>query len=451
MHAVVEMLPSSGWAAALAGAAVRGAWESLVIAAFLAAVLRWAPGLSPRASFKLWGTGFALAALLPLCRAGAGRVFAGGGAAAHGFVPTVLLSPAWAAGLCALWMGATAAALVRFGAGVWSLRRLMRTASPAPRAVRAMYRELAAEGGRASRTNRAKLLVADGIAAPSACGLWGPAILLPRGLVESLSPDELAAVLRHEAAHLRRWDDWLTVLARLVRAALPLALALPYLERQMARAREMACDDAALRAGDSRPVSRRAYAACLARLAESAGRERWRNLAPGLGGEGSQLAARVGHILRGGAARGPGWVRLAAAGCAGALLSLALLGAPALLSFAGAHDASAEMARGPEPQPQLQLEPQLMPALAAAKLHAQPMRRIRPARWSVPVTHGRRPVLVAAAGREPRARLAQAGAPAVLVLWTGKQGFPEGNLILLVGRARDGAAAGWSNVFLLTI
>ena len=453
VQSLTQALPwkplASGYASCLATVAVRSVWESLVIAGFLSVLLRWMPGLSPKASYRAWGAGFALAALLPLCGPGAisetayGAVHAfsalpSAAMVAHRAFPAFSLSPAWAAGLCALWAGASAVALVRLGAGVWSLWRLLRTASAAPPAVQAMYRELVRDGGRGSN---ARLLVADGVAAPCACGVFGPCIVLPRGLVESLSLEEMEGVLRHEAAHLRRWDDWLTVLARCVRAVLPLAAAMPYLERRMARAREMACDDAALCPGVSRHISRRDYAACLARLAESAGSQTWRRLAPGLGGEGSQLAARVGHILRDGEpVRGPGRVRLAAAGCAGVLLCLALLGTPALLSFSS----RAETARVAEPK--------LASPPDAAML---PMETIRAARWRVPVAHSRRPapaLAVAATRRSSEAHPhVEAETQAVLVLWTESQDFSEGNLILLVAHPQGSPAAGWPDMFLLKI
>ncbi len=443
---------TSGVIPGLAAVAVRGAWESLVIAVFLSVLPRWMPGLSPKAGFRAWGAGFALSAVLPLCHPGDGvitgwasgyafSVLPSAGPVAHRALPLMWLSPIWAAGLCALWAGASTVMLVRFGAGVWSLWRLLEAATPAPPALQATYRELMADGessiGRgSSRTRGARLLIADGIAAPSACGLFGACIVLPSGLLESLSLEEREGVLRHEAAHLRRWDDWFTALARFALAMLPFALGMPYLERRMARAREMACDDAAL----GPHVSRRGYAACLARLAEGAAAQEWHKLAPGLAGNGSQLAARVGRLLRGSAVPGPGRVKLAAAGCAGALLSIALLGAPAFLVFT----TDAETARVVEP------------GLASRPVETiLPMEKIRPVRWSVPGVRGRRwtPALQVAGSRAKRLRSSQAEIeePTVLVLWTDRQGFSNGSLILLVAHSGCSATPGWSNVFPLTI
>ena len=484
LQAFAALLPSlasafarlQGTAPVLASVAIRGAWESAVIAGCLALLLRWLPGLSAKACFQVCSAAFALAAVLPVCQpAGIAALRAAAGlhqgvAGLPGVVsigpgslrlPVIALAAGWAAAVCGLWAFASAVALVRLAAGAWALRALLRSATPAPAAMEAVYRQVAS--GR--RAGRARLLVADGITSPSACGLFGATVVLPRTLVDHLSFEELAGVLRHEAAHLRRWDDALAVLARLVQAALPLAFALPYLERQMARAREMACDDAALTPG----VSPRSYAACLARLAEHAGSPRWRRLAPGFGDDGSQLALRIGHILRfGQAVRGPGSLRLASAGVAGLLLSAALLCAPAVCSFRGAPVPASVTARtlggatlvDAAYRPARWRRLQGAPALPA-ELEPQPVRK------NTAPPRPRRSVW-AAASRSQQARVqslleaAPATSPSVearppmpdpgvLVLWTGRHSCTEQNLILLVARPQNGSAPAWSDVFLLTL
>jgi beta-lactamase regulating signal transducer with metallopeptidase domain len=480
----------------LASIGVRSVWESTLIAGFLALLLRQMPGLSPKIHFRLWGAGFALAALLPLCPAGVNlglhRLVAmvfhpsvahghaaiaaySSGVATHGAAPMLRLSAGWAETICAFWALATLFALLRFAAGVWSLSSLLRAARPAPAIAQAMYGELVAKDfSQKHRLRRARLLVAEGLMAPSACGLFGASILLPEGLLESLSEEELEGVLRHEAAHLCRWDDWLTIAARLVRAVLPLAIALPYLDRRMARAREMACDDAALRRGVSRPGYPVCYAACLARLAENSAAQPWQKLAPGLGGESSQLAARVGHILRSGETlRRPGWLRLAVSAVAALGLISGLLAAPALLSFSSQESlpqvsSIAGMGRS---------APQLAAPAVTAML---PRSKLRPVRWMAPSASSQRDTTsstdtgqrvsgtrlrrkirlqVADATKLPQALLAKGlnatpfkglspdplplSPQAVFVFWTGSQDWTGGNLVLLFAspNGRDGSGS----------
>jgi len=46
----------------------------------------------------------------------------------------------------------------------------------------------------------------DAIGSPFVCDLLRPTIMLPRALIQSLTPDELRAVLNHEMAHIRQND-----------------------------------------------------------------------------------------------------------------------------------------------------------------------------------------------------------------------------------------------------
>jgi beta-lactamase regulating signal transducer with metallopeptidase domain len=468
----------------LASIGVRSAWESLLIGGFLTLLLRQMPGLSPKMSFRAWGAGFALSTLLPWCRPGVtlglhhlvatavppetanGHVALasqGLGVAAQEAASLLRLSSTWAEAICVLWALATAFALLRFGAGVWALDSLIRVASPAPPAAQVVYRELVAgDFPRSRRARSARLLVAEGLTAPSACGLFGACILLPAGLVESLSEEELEGVLRHEAAHLRRWDDWLAIAVRLLRAMSPLAVGLPYLDRRMARAREMACDDAALRRGVSRPGYPVCYAACLARLAEKSTAESWQKLAPGLGGDGSQLAARVGHILCGAnALRRPGWARLAVSSIAALGMAWGLLASPALLSFsnevpipqlasfAGIERAAPRLTAPavtailplPKPRPtrwltspvssqrETNLVTDTMQRVAATQLHCKARFEVADVQSLPRATVARGLNILGTGTREPDSL--SIAPQAVFVFWTEAQDWSGGNLVLL--------------------
>src|SRR5207249_4283404 len=52
------------------------------------------------------------------------------------------------------------------------------------------------------------------------CGMRTPRLLLSTALIDGMTDDELEAVLRHEVAHLRRWDPLRILLARSLARAL---------------------------------------------------------------------------------------------------------------------------------------------------------------------------------------------------------------------------------------
>jgi hypothetical protein len=108
-----------------------------------------------------------------------------------------------------------------------------------------------------------------------------------------LSSDELNQILLHELAHFRRWDDWTNLAQQVVKAILFFHPAVWWIDNKVAVEREMACDDAVL-AETRRP---RAYAECLAHLAEKTFVQRTVALAQAALGKVRQTSARVAEIL----------------------------------------------------------------------------------------------------------------------------------------------------------
>ena len=221
--------------------------------------------------------------------------------------------------LCLLHPGATPGipgsgllvALLAAGLGAWVLSlgiRRARTAGPW-RTLRRMAGEEPSAGCRILDTGRPVAVTA---------GLLRPVVLLSRGLLDTLTPDQTAAVTAHEAAHRRRGDP-----LRLALARLGCRLHLPgtgrALERDLALAVERAADEAAARGVGDRVTVAEALVA-VARL---------RARADGAIGFGSDpVELRVQALLAGSSApyrpwRGVGTV-LAAAGAALAAWSPAL-------------------------------------------------------------------------------------------------------------------------------
>jgi beta-lactamase regulating signal transducer with metallopeptidase domain len=114
------------------------------------------------------------------------------------------------------------------------------------------------------RTGRANISVASSseIDIPMAAGLGHPVILIPEKLLDSFSERDLEAVLLHETAHIRRWDDWAQLAQRVIEAVLFFHPAVRLIGRQLNLERELACDDIAMEQ-TGRPSD---YYQCLTRL-----------------------------------------------------------------------------------------------------------------------------------------------------------------------------------------
>jgi hypothetical protein len=126
-------------------------------------------------------------------------------------------------------------------------------------------------------------------------GFFAPRILIPGSLLEKLAAGELEQIVLHEMEHLRRGDDWTNLLQKLSLVVFPLNPALVWIERRLCLERELACDDSVLRTTNAR----KAYAACLANLAEHSLVRRGVSLALGAWERRPELVRRVHRILFG--------------------------------------------------------------------------------------------------------------------------------------------------------
>jgi beta-lactamase regulating signal transducer with metallopeptidase domain/HEAT repeat protein len=121
-----------------------------------------------------------------------------------------------------------------------------------------------AAGGRLPLNRDVALVESRRILSPMTVGTLHPVILLPAGLAQDSSDEDLLAIALHELNHVRRCDSLLLTLLSLVRAVLFFHPLVWLGCRQASNLAEGACDDAVLDA-TGEPVS---YAKMLARLAE---------------------------------------------------------------------------------------------------------------------------------------------------------------------------------------
>ena len=162
-----------------------------------------------------------------------------------------MLITTWAAG--ALWC---VLRLVRF---IIQLSTLKRSAIPAAPAIQVLA------GGILQRLlirRFVRVLVSDSAVSPFVFGVTHPAIMLPGKLVQSLSSEEMGALLGHEIAHLRRHDLLWCAGWRWMKALFwfhPLVWRVP-------EAHSLACEEEADRVASSQMENRASYARILAQI-----------------------------------------------------------------------------------------------------------------------------------------------------------------------------------------
>lgn len=134
-----------------------------------------------------------------------------------------------------------------------------------------------------------QLLQSKWVNSPVTIGMFRPIVLMPIGLINGLQTDQVACILAHELAHIRRHDFLVNILQSIVETILFFNPMVWWLSRLIREERELCCDDiAAGVTGDKRQL---AYT--LAKL------EEWRMEVPSLAlGFNSQPNKAIDRIRR---------------------------------------------------------------------------------------------------------------------------------------------------------
>lgn len=140
-------------------------------------------------------------------------------------------------------------------------RKIFKTLEDPPSPLGSIFEEQKAKAG----VRRCSLHVSIAVGTPGVFGAIRPRILLPRDWEDRFSPEELAAVLAHELAHVKRNDilsAWATTVLTCLYWFHP---AVWVANLRLRREREMACDDLAIMMVRQKHTD---YASIILRVAE---------------------------------------------------------------------------------------------------------------------------------------------------------------------------------------
>jgi beta-lactamase regulating signal transducer with metallopeptidase domain len=186
--------------------------------------------------------------------------------------------------------------LARFSLSFVSSSRLLRTLQPI--ADSDLMKLIAEQSSRLGLRRPPIVALCERVSVPAVVGIVKPMILLPPALLCGLDPHQLAAILSHEMAHIRRYDLVVNLLQRIVEALLFFHPVTWWISGRISIERENCCDDLAA-AG----CGRLTYAGALLRMAELCAGIRGLKIAPQLeslaadGGNTSQLGYRIKRLL----------------------------------------------------------------------------------------------------------------------------------------------------------
>ena len=272
----------------------------LLVALFAWVVLQLFPKQNSGTRFAVWFLALLAVVAIPMLGGFVPaslnhRVFSIVGAT-EGAASAIQLPSHWAAYLLAAWIVVGSIAMLRLAAGVVRLHMLRRRCTTvkqnelAPE-VKELFNELNLE--RSLLQRNVTLATSEELRVPAALGIWKPMIVFPSWAWRELSVTEIGIILRHEFAHLRRWDDWTNLLQKALRGVFFFHPAVWFIESRLSVEREMACDDVVVAETDN-PTG---YASCLVSLLERGLAQRGWTMAQAIVHRAREASLRLARIL----------------------------------------------------------------------------------------------------------------------------------------------------------
>lgn len=158
--------------------------------------------------------------------------------------------------MVSLWGLGLAFFLARLTTGwLYAQHLRLRHAKPASEAVQQWALRIS---DRMRLRRRVQVLETALLQIPATIGWLKPVILLPVGMANQLTPQEVEAILAHELAHIRRHDYLLNLLQNIIESLFYFNPAVWYISAIIRREREHSCDDLAVQVCGSSLVYARA-------------------------------------------------------------------------------------------------------------------------------------------------------------------------------------------------
>jgi beta-lactamase regulating signal transducer with metallopeptidase domain len=142
-----------------------------------------------------------------------------------------------------VWLGGSLLALA-----MW-IRRLLASFESSPQVLDSDKESLLRMQQRIGYHRAIGLRSSDAQMEPVLAGIWRPTIIFPKALSKSLSQAELDAVVLHELAHAKRWDNLSGAFVHALVCVFWFHPLLWWMERRLIAERELACDELVVRSG----------------------------------------------------------------------------------------------------------------------------------------------------------------------------------------------------------
>lgn len=252
----------------------------LVPAAGLVAVGRWLGALLPSAAGPQ--TAALVGAVDLVGEPFSNQLLPSGGTPALALPPGIV-----ATGMLVVWGLGAATMLARWGSRWRRAAQIVRDATPVGEGDE--WETLRRVQTRCGVTTALPLVSTHAVPEPGIFGIRRPVLLWPRSLTGRLDQQQVAAVLTHELAHVRRRDNLAAALHAAVETLFWFHPLVRWVGRRLVDERERACDEAVLAAG----TAPRVYAESLVETCRCSVQP-----LPGLAGvAGSDLTRRVEDIM----------------------------------------------------------------------------------------------------------------------------------------------------------